>query len=254
MISLKQLIDTHAHLSDLTDRDEVITRAKNAGIISIIAVGSNLETSKKTLSWAEDYLNYVYPGIGIHPTELMNDNVDESLQFIEENIHRCVVLGEIGLDYWREAKNDETLRKQQQDIYKEQLKIADKHGLPVSVHGRGAWDDSLKFAEEHGPNRVVFHWYSGPVNVMKRILDHGYYISATPAVEYSRDHRAALKEAPLDRIMLETDCPVYMRNRRKTTEPADVLITLNALAKLKDMDAEEIASVTTRNSKKFFKI
>ena len=125
---------------------------------------------------------------------------------------------------------------------------------PVSVHGRGAWDDSLKIAKDHGPERVVFHWYSGPVNVMKRILYHGYYVSATPAVEYSRDHKAALKEAPLDRIMLETDCPVYMRNRRKTTEPADVLITLKALAKLKDIDAEEIASVTTRNAKKFFKI
>lgn len=254
MISLRHLIDTHAHLSDLSDRDEVITRAKNAGVISIIAVGSNLETSKKTLSWAEDYPNFVYPGIGIHPTEFMNDNVDESLQFIEENIHKCVALGEIGLDYWREAKNDETLRKKQQDIYSEQLNIAKANGLPVSVHGRGAWDDSLEIAQKYGPEKVVFHWYSGPVNVMKKILDHGYYVSATPAVEYSRDHKAALKEAPLDRIMLETDCPVYMRNRRKTTEPADVTITLKALAKLKDLDVEEIASTTTRNAKKFFKI
>lgn len=254
MISLRPLIDTHAHLSDLSDRDEVITRAKKAGVISIIAVGSNLETSKKTLSWANEYPKYVYPGVGIHPTEFSNENVEDSLHFIEENLHKCVVLGEIGLDYWREAKNDETLRKKQQNIYTKQLKIAKAHGLPTSVHGRGAWEDSLEIALIHGPERIVFHWYSGPVDIMKKILDHGYYVSATPAVEYSRDHKVALKEAPIERIMLETDCPVYMRNRRKTTEPADVTITLEALAKLKDMDIDEIASVTTSNAKKFFKI
>jgi len=254
MISLRHLIDTHAHLSDLSDRDEVIVRAKKAGVISIIAVGSNLETSKKTLSLANEYPNYVYPGVGIHPTELTKDNIEESLLFIEENLHKCVVLGEIGLDYWREAKNDEPLRKKQQNIYTEQLKMANAHGLPVSVHGRGAWEDSLEIAQIHGPERIVFHWYSGPVNIMKKILDHGYYVSATPAVEYSRDHKAALKEAPIERIMLETDCPVYMRNRRKTTEPADVAITLEALAKLKDIDIDEIAKVTTRNAKTFFKI
>jgi len=98
MISLRHLIDTHAHLSDLSDREEVITRAKKVGVISIIAVGSNLETSKKTLIWASEYPNYVYPGVGIHPTEFTKDNVKEALLFIEENLHKCVVLGEIGLD------------------------------------------------------------------------------------------------------------------------------------------------------------
>ncbi len=251
---MRRLIDTHAHLSNIANREEVITRAKEAGVIAVIAVGANQETSKKTLSWAEEYPNYVYPGVGIHPTEFINDNIEESLKFVEENLHRCVVLGEIGLDYWREAKNDESLKKMQQKIYTTQLKIAEAHGLPASVHGRGAWEDSLQIAQKYGPESIVFHWYSGPINIMKKVLDRGYYVSATPAVEYSRDHKVALKEAPIERILLETDCPVYMRNRRKTTEPADVEITLKALAKLKDMDIDDIASVTTRNAKRFFKI
>jgi len=251
---LRNLIDTHAHLSDLTDREGVISRAKEAGVKAIIAVSANLETSFKTLNWANDYPKYVYPGIGIHPTEFINDNINESLKFIEENLHRCVVLGEIGLDYWRDAKNDETLRKRQQQIYIEQLKIAETLDLPVSVHGRGAWEDSLNIAHKYGPEKVVFHWYSGPIETMKKVLDYGYYVSATPAVGYSRDHKAALKEAPIERILLETDCPVYIRNEDKTTEPADVKTTLKSLSLLKGLDMDDIASITTANAQSFFKI
>lgn len=247
-----RLMDTHAHLSDLEDREGVIERARGVGIDAIIAVGGNLETSRATLSWADDYGGYVHPALGIHPTEWMGDDVDETLRFIDKHIDRCVAVGEIGLDYWnREAKSEE-VRERQREIYVRQLGIAVEHGKPASVHGRGAWEDALALAREHGPDRIIFHWFSGPLNVLRGVLDSGYLISATPAAEFSRDHRAALAEAPLERIVIETDSPVSYHGKR--AEPADILLTLRSLADLKGIPEEEVAEVTTMNAERFFRL
>jgi TatD DNase family protein len=248
---LFKLVDTHAHLSDLEDREGVIERARAVGIEAVIAVGGNLKTSKATLGWADDYGGYVYPALGIHPTEWMGDDVDETLRFIDENIDRCVAVGEIGLDYWnRNAKKNEEMREKQREIYTRLLGIAVDHGKPASVHGRGAWEDALGLAREHGPARIIFHWFSGPLDVLRRILDLGYLISATPAAEFSRDHRAALAEAPLESIVIETDSPISYHGKR--AEPADILITLRSLAVLKEVSEEDVAVVTTRNANRFF--
>jgi TatD DNase family protein len=248
---LFKLVDTHAHLSDLEDREGVIERARAVGIEAVIAVGGNLKTSKATLGWADDYGGYVYPALGIHPTEWMGDDVDETLRFIDENIDRCVAVGEIGLDYWnRDAKKNEEMREKQREIYTRLLGIAVDHGKPASVHGRGAWEDALGLAREHGPDRIIFHWFSGPLDVLRRILDLGYLISATPAAEFSRDHRAALAEAPLESIVIETDSPISYHGKR--AEPADILLTLRSLAVLKEVSEEDVAVVTTRNANRFF--
>jgi len=152
----------------------------------------------------------------------------------------------------KRARKNEEIRENQREIYKRQLAIAEEHGKPVSVHGRGAWRDALDLAIAHGPGRVVFHWYSGPLDVLNELLDAGYLISSTPATEFSRDHRAALEEAPLDRILIETDSPVSYRGRE--AEPADLLLTLRALSGLKGAPEEEVARATTRNAERFFSI
>jgi TatD DNase family protein len=249
------IIDTHAHLSDLEDRGSVMSRAKEAGVEAIITMGSNLTTSIATIEWADEYPGYVHPAIGIHPTEWMADDVKETLKYVKDQMERIVAVGEIGLDYWdRDARKDEDIRETQRHIYVSQLQMARENEKPVSVHGRGSWRDALDLAVRHGPERVVFHWYSGPLDVLSELLDRGYYLSATPATEYSRDHRAALEAAPLERIMLETDSPVYMRNRKRNSEPSDVVVTLNALAKLKEIPREEVERITTENAKAFFRV
>ena len=248
-----RLVDTHAHLSDLEDREGVIERAKKAGIKAIVAVGGNLETSRATLEWADDYWGYVHPALGIHPTEWTGEDIDETLRFIVEHVDRCVAVGEIGLDYWnREAKQSETVRERQREIYVRLLKIAVEHGKPASVHGRGAWKDALGLAREQGPDRIVFHWFSGPLDVLKGVLDSGYLISATPATEFSKDHRAALAEAPLESIVIETDSPVSYHGKR--AEPADILLTLRSLSELKGVSEEDVAEATTLNAERFFGI
>lgn len=250
-----RLIDTHAHLSDLEDQEGVVSRAKEAGIGAIVAVGANFSTNEATMKWSEAFPGYIYPALGIHPTEWTQDEVPTTLRYIKDNIDRITAIAEIGLDYWdRDARKNKDIRERQRQIYVEQLKMAKEHDKPVSVHGRGSWRDALDLAVQHGPENVVFHWYSGPPEVLVEIIDRGYMISATPAAEYSRDHRTALAEAPLERIMMETDSPVYLRNRRRPSEPSDIVITLRALAKLKEASEQKVARVTTRNAENFFRL
>ena len=254
-MSTEMYIDSHAHLSELEDRDGVIQRAKEAGVEAIIAMGTKLSSSVSTLEWSESYPGYVLPAIGIHPTEFLEDDVPETLRYMDDNISKVVAIGEIGLDYWHKAaRKDEGVRERQRDTYISQLQMAREHELPVSVHGRGSWQDALDLAAAHGPERIVFHWYSGPLDVLDSLLDRGYLISATPAAEYSKDHRAALERAPLESILVETDCPVYMRNRKRSSEPMDVAITVRALAKLKGSTVEEVALASTRRAREVFRI
>jgi TatD DNase family protein len=247
------IIDTHAHLSDLEDMDGVIERAKKVGIEAIIGVSANLTTCKRTLELAKAYPGYIYPALGIHPTEWSGDDIASSTRFIEENIDDCLAVGEIGLDYWnRNARKSKDIRERQRELYTFQLKMARKHEKPASVHGRGSWEDALQLAKNHGPDRIVFHWYSGPIDVLSEVLDTGFLISATPASEFSKHHRAALVEAPIERIVIETDSPVSYHG--KQAEPADILLTLRALADLKGISEDEAARITTGNAKRFFKI
>jgi len=231
----------------------VVQRAKLAGVDAVIAVGTNLSTCISTLNWADEFPCYVFPALGLHPTGYTYDEVPAASQFIENNIDRCVAVGEVGLDYWKiEARTSNLMMERQRSLYIRQLEMAAEHGKPVSVHGRGAWHEALDLAVRYGPRWVVHHWYSGPLEVLTELLDTGFFISATPAAEFSRDHRSALIEAPLERILIETDAPVSFHGSQ--AEPADLWRTISALAELKDTSEEEVALVTTRNAERFFQI
>ena len=249
----RRLIDTHAHLDEFDEMEPIIERAREAGVDAIIAVGANMRACRSTLQWADAYPGYVYPALGVHPTEWFEEDVEETLRFVEEHLSRCVAVGEIGLDYWsREARKSKAVRRRQREIYVRQLEMAVEYDKPVSIHSRGSWRDALDLLLEHGPERAVFHWYSGPIDILRELLNAGYYISATPAAEYSKHHRAALQEAPLERILLETDSPVEYRGR--PSEPADLPLVARALAELKDVSLEEVVEATTRNAERLFRI
>jgi len=249
----RRLIDTHAHLDEFDEMEAIIERAREAGVDAIIAVGANMRACRSTLQWADAYPGYVYPALGVHPTEWFEEDVEETLRFVEEHLSRCVAVGEIGLDYWsREARKSKAVRRRQREIYVRQLEMAVEYDKPVSIHSRGSWRDALDLLLKHGPERAVFHWYSGPIDILRELLNAGYYISATLAAEYSKHHRAALQEAPLERILLETDSPVEYRGR--PSEPADLPLVARALAELKDVPLGEVVEATTRNAERLFRI
>jgi TatD DNase family protein len=251
-----RLIDTHAHLDEIEDLNPVIAQAKEAGLVAIIAVGCDTASNVKTLEIADKYPGFVYPALGYHPESIKEKEIESNLDFIRENIDKAVAIGEIGLDYakWVRASADKDLQKQ---VFKELLKIVKDNDKPALIHSRYAWRDALDAVVESGVIKAVFHWYTGTSSVLRDIIAHGYYLSITPAVEYHEEHRRAVKEAPLDRLMLETDSPViYARGREGEfkASPADVVRSLKGTAALKGLSEEEIAKGTTENARRLFEI
>jgi len=252
-----KLIDTHAHLDELKALDLKLEEAKKAGIIAIVAVGSNRQSNVKTLEISQKNRRFVYPALGLHPWKLANletFEIDDNLRFIEQNIASAVAVGEIGLDYDKRVLKVAS-KELQQEVLGRLLNIAKKYAKPAVIHSRYAWKDALHLIQDVGIAKAVFHWFTGFSSVLRDIIDGGYFVSATPAAEYHEEHRRAVKEAPLQRLLLETDCPVtYGRAARYESRPADVLRGLDAVSQLKGIAAATIAEQTTRNAIDFFSL
>ena len=252
-----RLIDTHAHLDELKNLDVKVEEARKAGVIAIVAVGSNRQSNIETLGISQEHSRFIYPALGLHPWQLANlgaSEIDDNLRFIEQNIASAVALGEVGLDYDKRVLKVAS-KELQQEVLGRLLDIAKKHAKPAIVHSRYAWKDALDMIQGAGIDKAVFHWFTGFSSVLKGIIDGGYFVSATPAAEYHEEHRRAIKEAPLQRLLLETDCPVtYGRAARFESQPADVLRDVEAVSRLKEIDGAIIAEQTTKNAVSFFSL
>ncbi len=250
-----RLIDTHAHLEELDplELDQAIGRARQAGVVAIVAVGSEYESNNRVLEIAARYQGLVYPALGLHPGVLdrAGQRLERELQFIDSHLDQAVAVGEVGLDYHKRALAGAG-KEQQQRVFRALLALGRRHGRPVIIHSRYAWKDSLSLAAESGVEAAVFHWFTGPEGVLQAIIDAGHYVSATIAAEYHAEHRRAVKEVPLDRLLLETDCPVIYRGHR--SEPADVRRSLLAAAGIRGVSPEEVARRTTENAARLFRI
>ncbi len=236
-------VDSHAHLDEIEGLDEAIDEAKTVGVVAIIAVGCDPESNEAVKELARRYLGYVYPAFGLHPWDFREDGVS----YLEANIDGCIALGEVGLDYRIDLD-----KKVQIKAFRKVLELASRHGKPVIIHARDAWMDAFKLVHELGVEKAVFHWFSGPLELLDRIVEAGYYVSATPAVAYQRKHRMAIARAPLSRILLETDSPVAYRG--VPARPRDVIETANGVAALKGIDMEEVAARCVDNAEKFFNL
>jgi len=252
-----KLIDTHAHLDELKNLDLMLEEAKKAGVIAIVAVGSSHQSNVKTLEISQKHRRFAYPALGLHPWELGNlrtFEIDDNLRFIEQNIASAVAVGEIGLDYDKRVLKVAS-KELQNEVLGRLLDIARKYAKPAIIHSRYAWKDALHLIQDVGMDKAVFHWFTGFSSVLKDIIGGGYFVSATPAAEYHEEHRRAVKEAPLQRLLLETDCPVtYGREARYESQPADILRDVKAVSRLKEIAEATIAEQTTRNAISFFSL
>jgi TatD DNase family protein len=239
------LVDGHAHLDAVEDLEEALARARRAGIAHIVGVGMELASNRKILALAERHPDLIRPAVGYHPWSIRAEAVAENLAFIDRHLGRCAALGEVGLDYKVKVPKD-----LQREVFEKLLSTARRWDRPVIVHSRFSHGRSLDMVAGAGLSRAVFHWYSGPLDVLEKLLDAGYMVSATPAVVSSPAHRAAMAYAPLERIMIETDAPVAYQGIK--SEPADLLTTLKALGRLKNLPESEVAAVTGRNAAAFF--
>lgn len=240
-----KLIDTHAHLDEIQDIEGALSRAQDAGVHAIIGVGTDLASNEKTLQLAGRFPRFVLPAVGLHPWHLNGVDLEANLTFIEKELPRCLALGEIGLDF-----AIQTPREEQKDVLRELLTVAFRENKPVLLHARKAWEDALRLLISFPIQKAVFHWYSGPEDILRKILTKGYFISATPAAAYSENHRRALQTAPLGQLLMETDAPEVYRG--VPSEPKDLIATLRSVAELKGRTEEEIALQVFRTTVEFF--
>ena len=252
---MHRLVDTHAHLDELHSLDLMLEAARKAGVVAVVAVGSNRRSNVQTLDIWRKHRDMVHPALGLHPWELADlepTDIDDSLRFIEQNVGSAVAVGEIGLDYDKRVLKVAS-KVLQQEVLGRLLSIARDYAKPAIIHSRYAWKDALSLVHNSGVDKAVFHWFTGFSSVLKDIIDGGYLVSATPASEYHEEHRRAVREAPLERLLLETDCPVtYGREHRYESQPVDVVRGLKAVSQLKGIEEAVVAEQTTRNAIEFF--
>jgi TatD DNase family protein len=246
-VNRELLVDCHAHLEQLDDLPKSLQEAKEAGVCGVIGVGMDVESNERVLQIAEAHPCYIYPALGYHPWQIKEEEVEANLSFIRGHVEECVALGEIGLDYKIKVKKDLQWR-----VLEELLNIALESNKPMILHCRYSHQRTFEMVKEKEIEKAVFHWYSGSLALLDKILSRGYSISATPALAYSPPHREAIERAPMERILLETDAPVSYQG--KEAKPKDVLVSLEEVARLKRLDRSDVAKQTTVNASRFFGI
>ena len=247
-------IDTHAHLyyDNLKNQlAKVVERAEAAGVTQIICVGTDLPSSETSISIAEKY-DAVFATVGVHPHDAKDAPDDYLHQLRDLTSHsKVVAVGEMGLDYFR----DFSPRNVQKEVFQSQLALARELDLPAVIHNRDADEDILKILEEVRYERSVLHCFSSDTEMAGRAVSLGCFLSFTGNVTFGKNHtEAVLSAIPMDRIMLETDCPFMtpVPNRGKLNEPANILHIAQWIAKVKRIDVSEVAESTTSTAQIFF--
>ncbi len=251
------MIDTHAHLDFEAfdeDRDELVERAKEAGINKIIIPGVDPKDFDRLIDTADKYEN-IYCGIGIHPhnaAEVDSDLLRKVAEYSTKS--KVVAIGEIGLDYYY----DFCPKDKQQEVFREQLRIAKVKDLPVIVHNREADEDVLRILEEEKDERLrgVLHCFSSDTKTMRRAVELGFHVSFTGNITFKKSTLAdVVREVPLERVMIETDSPFMtpVPNRGKRNEPAYVKLVAEKIAEIKSLSIDEVIKMTTLTAEKLFK-
>ncbi|RAV08492.1 TatD family hydrolase [Paenibacillus contaminans] len=251
------LTDTHTHLNAEQfdeDRTEAIKRAQEAGVTRIVNIGINREYIPSSIALAEQY-DFIYTTVGWHPVDAI-DMMPGDLEWLEElsKHEKVVAIGEIGLDYhWDKSPKDV-----QQRVFREQIRLARKVGLPIVIHNRDAHHDVLQILKEEKAAEVggIMHCFSGSWETAKQCIDMNFHISFGGPVTFknAKQPKEVLAQVPLDRLLLETDSPYLTPHpyRGKRNETAYVRLVAETAAEIRGMSLEEIAEVTTANAIRLF--
>lgn len=254
------IIDTHCHLNDQAlygDLNNVIERARNCGVSKMIVVGWDEESSKLAIKIAEQY-DFIYAIIGFHPENIFD--IDDNILYRTLSLYKhpkVVGIGEIGLDYhWTKEPEKRLIQK---EFFIKQIEFANKVGLPISVHSRDAFHDTLEILKEHKPiHSGVLHCYAGSVENLTDVFNLNLYIGLGGTVTFTnaKTPKEVAIEAPLDRIVVETDCPYLSPHplRGTVNEPANISLVVDAIANLREMSKKHLLDALYNNSINLFKI
>ena len=252
------LFDTHAHMDDRafdTDREELLSALPGQGLALVMNPGCSLESSRNAVRLAKEY-DYIYAAVGSHPDAA--DEVDEAV--LEEYRELCKrnpkvkAIGEIGLDYHYE----DIPRDIQLKAFRAQMELARELGLPVIVHERDAHEDGMAVVRDFPEVTGVFHCYSGSAEMARQLVDRGWYIGFTGVLTFKNARKAieVASSIPLERIVLETDCP-YMAPepfRGRRNDPGKLYRMAEKLAEIRGLPVEEVQAITVENGRRLYRI
>ena len=252
------MFDTHAHMDDRAfrdDRDALLAGLAEKGVRLVMNPGCSLESSRNAVALAERY-PFVYAAVGSHPdaADEVNDTVLDEYRKLCKLSDKVKAIGEIGIDYHYE----DIPRQLQLKAFRMQMELAEELDLPVIVHEREAHEDGMAVVREFPKVTGVFHCYSGSAEMARQLVDKGWYIGFTGVLTFKNARKAIETAAslPIDRILLETDCP-YMAPepfRGKRNDPGYLFRMAEKLAEIKNVSVEEIKAITTENGKRLYRI
>ena len=251
------IFDTHAHYDDEQfdiDREELLGKMQEAGIETIVDVGASIETTKKALELAHRY-DFIYAAVGVHPSEVaeLDDDSIELLRGLSRD-EKCVAIGEIGLDYhWPEPEPE-----LQKLWFKRQLNLARQENLPVIIHSRDAAADTLEILRDERAEEIggVVHCFSYSKEVARECLKMGFYIGIGGVLTFKKARKMVevMEDTPMDRILLETDCPYLAPEpfRGKRNSSLYLPYVVKKMAEIKGISADEVISITRENARTMY--
>ncbi len=253
------IFDTHAHYDDERfdeDRDALLKSMKDAGIGNIVNIGANMASSKRSLELASEY-DFMYAAVGVHPSDCAELD-DEKIEQIREmsSFPKCVAIGEIGLDYYWPEPDHELQKK----WFIRQIELAREVGLPIIVHSRDAAADTIDIlkSENAGELGGVVHCFSYSKEVAEECVKMGFYIGIGGVLTFKngRKMKEVAEAVPIDRIILETDCPYLAPEpfRGKRNSSLYLPYVVSAMAQIKGMTEQEVINVTEENARKMYRL
>jgi len=285
-----KLIDIHTHVNFNAfkdDGDEVIKRTLDAGVWMIL-VGSQIDTSRRAVEYAERYPEGVYAAVGLHPVHLFEDHFDVAEEEKKAGLSaealvkagvpsyttrpevfnhdayleltkspKVVAIGECGLDYYR-SRDSEDIKRVQKETFRKQVNLAREVKKPLMIHCRNAYEDLIQILKEEKAQDIGgdIHFFAGSSGTARQFLDLGFYLSFTGVITFARDYDEVLKNVPLDRIMVETDAPYVtpVPHRGQRNEPLYVEYVAKKIAEIKNLSEEELFVATVRNTRRLFNV
>ncbi len=251
------LVDTHVHLNSkkyINNLEDVIQRALDNDVETMIVVGYDKETNRLAIELAEKY-PFIYATVGFHPTDARYiKEEDYNLLVKQLKHHKVVGIGECGLDfYW-----DKLYINEQIDVFKRQIELSLQYDIPLIIHMREATEATYNVLSEYSNLKGIMHCYSGSPEMANHFLDLGLHISLGGPVTFLNGHKPkkVAKMVPLDKLLIETDAPYLSPHpfRGKTNEPARVKLVAEEIARIKEISYEKLAKQTTINAYKLFNI
>jgi TatD DNase family protein len=252
MLGMPKIVDTHTHICDSSfdaDRGEVLDRAGDAGVAAVIAVGENIADARRNIELADKH-PMIRPAAGLYPTILDLAKSEEMQSFIRNERLKLVAIGEVGLDFW--VVKEESQKALQKEILKGFINLAKELDLPLNIHSRSAGRHAVALLLECGASRVQMHAFDGKASAALAAVEAGYFFSIPPSVVRSRQKQKLVKHLPLSCLLVETDSPVLGPDPKQRNEPANVIISIKAIAELKGIAEEAVIEAVTENTRRLY--